>query len=104
MFVSYTASSQAVDNTPPSIVGGPNGPVTALAPPGTTTAVVTWPEPTATDDSQIPPTLTQSHFPGSVFPLGTTTVSYIFVDPSGNQAILTFDVVVSRKCILLHSA
>ena len=59
---------------------------------GTTSAVVTWDEPTATDDSGIPPTVTRSHQPGQSFPVGTQQVTYTFTDQAGNQATCSFTV------------
>ncbi|UJP64393.1 HYR domain-containing protein [Mongoliitalea daihaiensis] len=56
-------------------------------------AIVTWTEPTATDNSGSV-TLTTDIEPGSFFPVGTTTVTYTAIDPSGNRTLCTFDVVV----------
>ncbi|XP_071819452.1 uncharacterized protein [Apostichopus japonicus] len=92
-FVTVT-SVQPGDNTPPVITGCP-GDVTAFVPADANSAVVTWTEPTATDNSQVQLSLTQSHFPGSQFPLGTTPVSYTFTDASGNLATCSFNVIVT---------
>ncbi|MEO1434709.1 MAG: HYR domain-containing protein, partial [Bacteroidota bacterium] len=54
---------------------------------------VTWTAPTATDNcSQV---LTSTHNPGDFFPVGTTTVTYTSVDPSGNTATCSFEVTVN---------
>ena len=36
--------------------------------------------------------------PGSLFPVGSTTVTYTFVDSSGNTASTSFNVVVVEEC------
>ncbi len=57
--------------------------------------VVTYPVATATDNSaggQVQ--LTYSHASGSVFSFGETTVTVLARDPSGNQAMCTFVVIV----------
>ena len=60
---------------------------------GTTNTAVTWTEPTATDNSGLTPTVTQSHQPGDSFPVGTTQVIYTFTDQSGNQAACQIEVI-----------
>ena len=61
-----------------------------------TSATVSWTEPTATDNSGMTPTVTQTHQPGDSFNVGTTTVTYTFTDMTGNQAMCTFDVVIGN--------
>ena len=61
-----------------------------------TSATVSWTEPTATDNSGMTPTITQTHQPGDSFPVGTTSVMYTFTDMTGNQATCTFDVVIGN--------
>ena len=60
---------------------------------GSNSAVVTWTEPTATDNSGMAATVTQSHQPGQSFPVGTTEVTYTFTDQAGNQATCQFEVI-----------
>ena len=60
---------------------------------GTTNTVVTWTEPTATDNSGLTPTVTKSHQPGDSFPVGTTQVTYTFTDEAGNEAECQFEVI-----------
>lgn len=64
------------------------------AAPGQVTRTISWLAANATDNSGtvIP---TASHAPGSDFMLGTTTVTYTFRDPSGNDIRCSFDVVVN---------
>ncbi|XP_072051832.1 uncharacterized protein [Amphiura filiformis] len=91
---SFDITVEAVDTLPPVISGCP-GTITSSVTSGTTSTLVSWAEPTATDNSGVPPTVTQTHGPGtSRFPVGTTPVTYTFSDQTGNEARCTFDVAV----------
>ena len=68
-----------------------------MVPPGRNSGMLTWTEPTATDNSGMTPTVTQSHQPGDSFNVGTTTVTYTFTDMAGNQAQCVFTVIVGNK-------
>ena len=68
---------------------------------GTTSRIVTWVEPTATDDSGNLPSVIQSHRPGQLFSVGTTQVTYTFRDQSGNEAVCSFTVTGNLSEILL---
>lgn len=57
-------------------------------------AIVTWPLPTATDDTDADPNVACAPDSGSTFALGTTAVTCTAVDASGNQASAEFDVTV----------
>lgn len=57
------------------------------------TAIVTWEEPTASDNCGFKPQLT-SDYDGDPFPIGTTTVTYTATDEGGNTATCSFDVTV----------
>ena len=81
----------AVDFTPPDIVGGPNS-IMETVPLGSSSGVVDWIEPTATDNSGGEVTVVRSHKPGDTFPVGTTQVVYIFTDQAGNSATYSFPV------------
>jgi hypothetical protein len=61
------------------------------------TAVVTWTEPTATDNCTVSGSLvwTKSHLPGATFPVGTTTVTYTAKDAANNTATCSFTVTVN---------
>ncbi|XP_022082334.1 uncharacterized protein LOC110974776 isoform X2 [Acanthaster planci] len=89
--VTVTEGTSTGDNTPPVISNCPNG-VTAT---GTNNAVVSWVEPTATDDDGQPVSVTRSHVPNSVFNAGSTTITYRFTDTSGNEAVCSFVVTVA---------
>ena len=60
---------------------------------GLASAIVSWSEPTATDNSGTQ-TLTWTHSSGSVFNIGDTVVKYSSIDSSGNQRIELFTVTV----------
>ena len=81
----------AIDSTPPDIVGGPNS-VMETIPLGSSSGVVNWTEPTATDNSGGEVAVVRSHKPGDTFPVGTTQVIYIFTDEAGNSASYSFPV------------
>ncbi|XP_038056140.1 angiopoietin-1 receptor-like [Patiria miniata] len=82
------------DTRVPVITGCPTA-VSGVAPSGSTTGTATWDEPTAADDDNLPVQLARSHFPGSLFPIGGTTVRYVFMDSAGNQAICSFVVTIT---------
>ena len=85
------------DTEPPVIVGCPAN-TTVNNDPGLCSAIVTWFEPTATDNCTAAGSLiwTRSHIPGDVFPVGTTLVTYNATDASGNTSLnCTFNVTVT---------
>ena len=62
--------------------------------------VVKFTEPTATDNSGVVTLQSRTHAPGQFFIVGSTPVTYVFVDGSGNTEQYTFNVVVTegRTC------
>ena len=62
---------------------------------GSSMAVVSWPLPTASDNSGEGVTLTSDYSPGDSFPIGNTTVTYTARDAYGNVATSSFEVEVS---------
>ena len=62
---------------------------------------VTWTEPTATDNSGMTPTVTQSHQPGVSFPVGITQVTYTFTDMAENEAMCSFSVTLGNLHYIL---
>ena len=78
------------DNTPPVFSNCPSD-ITMEAQASCQTTVP-WTAPTATDNCSA--TLSTSHAPGSVFPFGTTLVTYTATDPTGNVATCSFNVIV----------
>lgn len=57
-----------------------------------TSMVVNYPAATATDNCSSSPTVTYSHASGSVFPVGTTTVTVTATDAAGNDSTCTFNI------------
>jgi hypothetical protein len=82
-----------VDNTRP-VVTCP-APVTVTAPVGEEFAVVTYGNPTVTDNCA-GATVTCRPVSGSLFPIGTNTVTCTAVDAAGNTNTCSFTVVVNR--------
>ncbi|XP_033625807.1 mucin-17-like isoform X2 [Asterias rubens] len=78
------------DGIPPVVSVFPED-ITRTVPFGTTSVPVTWDEPTVTDNSG---TVTPSSDrpSGSSFLPGTTSVTYNFVDPTGNSVTRSFNV------------
>ncbi len=81
------------DITPPTISDCPSD-ITVPNDVGNCSAVVTWTEPTATDNCGLASYIS-SHNSGDVFPVGTTTVTYTATDNCGLFALCTFTVTVS---------
>ncbi|MEQ1761785.1 MAG: PxKF domain-containing protein [Pyrinomonadaceae bacterium] len=82
----------ADDNSPPVLQDPIPDIVVTLPPDSTATSVaVTFPTPTATDDSGTA-TVTTNPVSGAVFQVGTTTVDVTATDPSGNTATGSFSV------------
>ena len=61
------------------------------------TSNVTWIPPTIIDNARMGVTVISSHSPGDLFSIGTTTVTYTAIDPYGNSATISFDVVITGK-------
>jgi large repetitive protein len=82
------------DNESPTIVCPAN--ITVSTGPGSTSCsqTATWTAPTATDNCGTV-TITSTHNSGSVFPVGTTTVTYTVRDASNNQSTCSFTVTVT---------
>ena len=64
-------------------------------------AIVSWIEPTATSNSGVVSVLSRSHAPGQFFVIGSTSVTYIFVDSIGQTAECTFNVGVTEGEIVV---
>ena len=102
--VTYTAIDEAglttiasfdvivTDQTPPVITNLPND-INALVGNSCSTQV-SWIEPIASDNCSVK-SITSSHKPGDVFPIGTTTVNYLATDEAGNVSSASFHVIVS---------
>jgi uncharacterized lipoprotein YddW (UPF0748 family) len=94
---SCTFSVIAADNLAPEITSAPENILVSTGADATgCSSIVSWTEPTATDNCT--PSLvyfTRSHSPGDAFAVGTTTVTYLFKDDAGNTKSTSFDVVVT---------
>jgi gliding motility-associated-like protein len=91
--VTCTQSVTVVDSEAPKFADCPSD-IEVDAAIGSCDAVVTWIEPTATDNCSSTITQTSSHVSGDVFPVGTTIVTYTATDSSGNESICEFTVTV----------
>ncbi|SFT63392.1 gliding motility-associated C-terminal domain-containing protein [Lishizhenia tianjinensis] len=102
--VTYTATDASGNQTTCSfnvVVTDDSAPVINACPTNITTgndagscnASVTWTVPTATDNCGTP-TMTSTHNPGDIFPIGTTTVTYTFTDVNGLSSTCSFTVTV----------
>ena len=83
------------DTTPPVVDRCPDSFILNQQP-GSPSRVVTWIEPIAVDDSGVAPRVIQSHFSGDEFSLGTTEVTYSFVDDSQNVATCSFSITIGK--------
>jgi gliding motility-associated-like protein len=79
-------SAPVITNCPASIIVSNDA--------GVCGAAVTWIAPTITDNCSTP-TVTSTHNPGDVFPIGATTVTYMATDVVGNVSTCSFTVTVN---------
>ncbi|MFO0873085.1 MAG: HYR domain-containing protein [Phycisphaerales bacterium] len=88
-------SPTIVSDTVPPVIGA-HANITQPADAGSCTqAVVTYTAPSVTDNCDASPTLVCSPPSGSIFPVGTTTVTCIATDDCGNQSMSTFTVTIT---------
>ena len=80
---------------PPVITGCPFR-VAGMADMGTSEGLASWVEPTAEDNSGELVQVDRTHTPSTLFPVGSTTVTYYFTDPSGNEAVCSFMVTIEK--------
>ncbi|XP_038051960.1 uncharacterized protein LOC119724809 isoform X2 [Patiria miniata] len=73
-------------NCPSSLAGSTS--------PGKPNATVSWPNPTASDNSGSGMILDSTYSPGDTFPIGQTIVVYTATDPSGNSVNCSYRVIV----------
>ena len=94
-------SGFAVDGIQPTILSCPQD-ISQEVSFGVPSTAITWTAPFAIDNSGQPPVVTSSHDPGSLFSVGTTTVTYTFTDQASNSATCQFMVTVraGRKLTL----
>jgi len=89
------AAAITLDDTPPVLSPCPAD-ITQSADAGSCVgAVVTWTDPTATDNCDPSPTVVCSPPSGSTFGIGTTMVTCTATDACGNESSCSFDVTVN---------
>ncbi|NRA74666.1 MAG: HYR domain-containing protein, partial [Planctomycetes bacterium] len=91
--ISASLTITVLDEEAPTFVEIPSG-INLSNDLGLCSAVVTWDTPITTDNCEML-SLETTHAPGSVFPVGTTNVTYTATDIYGNVAQQSFDVSVS---------
>jgi hypothetical protein len=89
-----TRTVNVVDTTAPVISCPANIVVSLPLNSSATSMAVNYPAPTATDSCSSTTTITSSPASGSVFPVGTTTVTSTATDPAGNSSSCTFTITV----------
>ncbi|XP_072043841.1 hyalin-like [Amphiura filiformis] len=95
IYIQHITGGLGIDVTPPDITYCPS-PITKGAPSGQFKTQVSWTEPTARDDSGQQLTKLRSHTPNfSYFYVGTTVVTYWFIDGSSNVAWCSFTVIIT---------
>jgi hypothetical protein len=86
------SASLTLDSTPPTITCPANVTVEATCPSG---AIATYTAPVGTDNcSGVTTSRTAGQASGSVFPIGSSTVTYTATDASGNSTSCSFTVTV----------
>lgn len=99
-FISLLAAARS--NSAPVIVGCPDN-LTPVNISNSCTRTVNWDEPTATD-SNLPIIVIKSHSPNlSEFEVGTTTVTYTFINSLNQVSTCSFDVTVKYQFFDLPS-
>ncbi len=94
----YADCTQVVileDNNDPTITNCPSD--ITVTTDANCTAVVTWNEPSASDDCQVI-SFVSNYASGDVFPAGNTTVTYTATDNCGNTSTCSFIVTVIENC------
>ncbi|MCS5572222.1 MAG: HYR domain-containing protein, partial [Pseudomonadales bacterium] len=91
---SYGMFQVTVLDTTSPIIGGLPQPIITQTDQGQCGASVMWVEPTVFDNCTVV-TFESSHLPGSIIPVGTTTVSYTASDAGGNTTTASFSITVS---------
>jgi hypothetical protein len=95
------SASLTLDSTPPSITCPANVTVEATCPSG---AIATYTAPEGTDSCPgVTTTRTAGQASGSVFPIGSSTVTYTATDASGNSTSCSFTVTVLTPQAVLQN-
>ncbi|SDX36077.1 Calx-beta domain-containing protein, partial [Lutibacter oricola] len=91
----YVQKVTVYDNESPIISNCPSEPITAKATGNNCQVNVSWPALVATDDCAGVKSFISTHNSGSIFSVGTTTVTYTATDNNDNVSTCSFDVVVT---------
>ncbi|MFH1120176.1 MAG: Calx-beta domain-containing protein, partial [Bacteroidota bacterium] len=91
----YTQQVTVFDDEGPVITNCPVADVTGTAAGENCEAVVSWPPLVATDECSGVASFTSTHSPGTLFPVGTTAVTYTATDNEDNVSTCVFNVVVN---------
>ena len=97
-------SSQAsfdvtVNDVEAPVLSGIPSDINLTADASTCSEVANWIAPTTTDNCSV--SLTSTHNPGDTFPVGSTVVTYMATDPSGNSVSGSFTVTVTPAALNL---
>ena len=90
--VLVSSCGEVFDNTPPTILNFPND-TTVYLPDDKCEIAVNWIPPTATDNLELQ-SISSSHNPGDIFPVGTNPVTYFALDNAGNSSEKSFNITV----------
>ena len=100
-FVLDVLEPTSADTVAPTFTGTPADIDVVTSDPGG--MVVAYPWPAATDDVDASPTITCEPAPGTVFPVGSTTVTCVAADAAGNSASQDFTVTVHLGVVVWES-
>ncbi|KAJ8017526.1 Hyalin [Holothuria leucospilota] len=92
-FCSFLIYQNVVDTTPPTVIQGPET-ITRVIELGDGGVIVSWEDLAVTDSSGTQTLISRSNSPDSFFPVGDTSVTYLYGDESGNTVTYTFCVTV----------
>ncbi|XP_072026183.1 uncharacterized protein [Amphiura filiformis] len=92
---SCTVSVTVQDEEPPGFTQCPES-VEQNLPSRSTVVEIMWDEPSAFDNSGIPPTVSSTRMSGDSFPVGEFTVEYTATDESGNMGSCSFRIIVEE--------
>jgi hypothetical protein len=88
----FCSQTVSVVDTTPVVISCPGDMIVAEAPRDSGGAAVTFPLPVVSDPRDSAPQLISSPTNGSIFPVGTNTVTWTAIDSSGNSNSCTFNI------------
>ncbi|KAL9973471.1 hypothetical protein ACROYT_G019936 [Oculina patagonica] len=102
MFLITFATAAVVDQEPPVFTNCPSDIVVDDA--TTSEMRVNWQQPTVTDNSGVPPSVTSNKAPGSLFSVpGSYEIIYTATDGSGNLATCSFTITLKVKTCPMYA-